>query len=246
MSKEEFEQRWARKSLKEMLSAVEERVGKLEESMEDAKESGNALGESIDDLREQSKDFVTMCLTSQRDSVQELLGYQRKKLTERNDALEAMMMALKEETMATTRALSTRIEELEGELALCRVAVENRVANAALSNDDVPKPKEFVRTRSACDVDNFLWRMENYFRAKGIMDDEVKVNTASMFLTDIALLWWRGRTIDKKKEARAKLQGIMQRGTVGEYVQEFKELMLQVSGGGTKRCPKAVGSHEGS
>ncbi|MFQ6630594.1 hypothetical protein Gotur_009813 [Gossypium turneri] len=145
----------------------------FEESMEDAKESGNALGESIDDLREQSKDFVTMCLTSQRDSVQELLGYQRKKLTERNDALEAMMMALKEETMATTRALSTRIEELEGELALCRVAVENRVANAALSNDDVPKPKEFVRTRSACDVDNFLWRMENYFRAKGIMDDEL-------------------------------------------------------------------------
>ncbi|MFQ6630592.1 hypothetical protein Gotur_009813 [Gossypium turneri] len=163
MSKEEFEQRWARKSLKEMLSAVEERVGKLEESMEDAKE----------------------------DSVQELLGYQRKKLTERNDALEAMMMALKEETMATTRALSTRIEELEGELALCRVAVENRVANAALSNDD---------------------RMENYFRAKGIMDDEVK------FYLEFV-----------EEEARAKLQGIMQRGTVGEYVQEFKELMLQVS-----------------
>ena len=52
MLKKEFEQRWARKSLREMLSAVEERVGKLEESMEDAKESSNALGESIDDLRE--------------------------------------------------------------------------------------------------------------------------------------------------------------------------------------------------
>ncbi|MFQ6626995.1 hypothetical protein Gotur_005528, partial [Gossypium turneri] len=41
-----------------MLSAVEECVGKLEESMEDAKESSNALGESIDDLREQSRDFM--------------------------------------------------------------------------------------------------------------------------------------------------------------------------------------------
>ncbi|MBA0776691.1 hypothetical protein Gotri_011653 [Gossypium trilobum] len=67
MSKEEFEQRWARKFLREMLSAVETRVGKLEESIEDAKDSDNALGESIDDLREQSKDFVTMCLTSNRD-----------------------------------------------------------------------------------------------------------------------------------------------------------------------------------
>ncbi|MFQ6648196.1 hypothetical protein Gotur_021189 [Gossypium turneri] len=34
-----------------MLSTVEECVCKLEESMEDAKESDNALGESIDDLR---------------------------------------------------------------------------------------------------------------------------------------------------------------------------------------------------
>ncbi|MFQ6643682.1 hypothetical protein Gotur_017712 [Gossypium turneri] len=143
----------------------------FEESMEDAKELGNALGESIDDLREQSRDFVTTCLTFQRDNVRELLDSQRKKLTERNDTLEAMMMALKEETMATTRALSTRIEELEGELALCRAAVGKGVSSAALSNEDVPKPKEFVGTRSACDVDNFLWRMEHYFRAKGIVDD---------------------------------------------------------------------------
>jgi len=51
--------------------------------------------------------------------VQALLDFQRKKLTERNNALEAMVKALKEEIMATTLALNTRIEELEGELALC-------------------------------------------------------------------------------------------------------------------------------
>ncbi|MBA0558260.1 hypothetical protein Golob_015288 [Gossypium lobatum] len=31
--------------------------------------------------------------------------------------------------------------------------------------------------------------MRNYFRVKGIMDDADKLNTTSMFLTDIALLW---------------------------------------------------------
>ncbi|MBA0775480.1 hypothetical protein Gotri_010624, partial [Gossypium trilobum] len=67
MSKEEFEQRCGKKSLREMLSAVEERVGKLEESIDDAKESDNTLGEIIDNLREQSKDFVAMCFTSNRD-----------------------------------------------------------------------------------------------------------------------------------------------------------------------------------
>ncbi|MBA0877144.1 hypothetical protein Goshw_028154 [Gossypium schwendimanii] len=36
--------------------------------------------------------------------------------------------------------------------------------------------------------------MESYFRAKNIMDDAVKVNTISIFLTDIALLLWRDVT----------------------------------------------------
>ncbi|MBA0673408.1 hypothetical protein Goklo_023957 [Gossypium klotzschianum] len=105
MSKEEFEQRWARRSLRGTLSAVEELVRKLEGSMEDIKKA------------------------------------HRDKLLERNNALEAMMMALKEETMATTRALSTRIEELEGELALYRAAAGKGVSSVALSNEDVPKPK---------------------------------------------------------------------------------------------------------
>ncbi|MFQ6628893.1 hypothetical protein Gotur_007136 [Gossypium turneri] len=87
-------------------------------------------------------------------------------------------------------ALSTRIEELKGELALCRAAVGKVMSSTALSNEDVPKSKEFVGTSSTYNVDKFLWRMENYFRAKGIVDDAVKVNTALMFLTDIALLWW--------------------------------------------------------
>ncbi|MFQ6665854.1 hypothetical protein Gotur_032434 [Gossypium turneri] len=112
-----------------------------------------------------------MSLDSTRDKVNELFNSHRDKLSKRNNALEAMMMALKEETMATTRALSIRIEELEGELALYRAAAGKEVSSVALSNEDVPKPKEFVGTRSACDMDNFLWRMENYFRAKGIVND---------------------------------------------------------------------------
>ncbi|MFQ6634030.1 hypothetical protein Gotur_011566, partial [Gossypium turneri] len=84
--------------------------------------------------------------------------------------------------------------------------------------------------------------MENYFRTKGTVDDAVKVNTALMFFIDITLLWWRDRNTDKrqceigtwqefqcelkgqfypnfiKEEARAKLQGLTQRGIVGEYI----------------------------
>ncbi|MBA0762509.1 hypothetical protein Gotri_012109 [Gossypium trilobum] len=159
-----------------------------------------------------------MCLTFNRDSVQDLLDSQRKKLTERNNALETMVMALNEETMVTTKTLSTRVKELEGELALCRAVVGKGVSSATLSNEDVPKPKEFVGTISACDVDNFLWRMENYFRAKDIVDDAVK------FQCELNGQFYPEFT---KEEVRAKLQGITQRGTVGG-VQKLSESMMVV------------------
>ncbi|MFQ6665888.1 hypothetical protein Gotur_032447 [Gossypium turneri] len=152
-----------------------------------------------------------MSLDSIMDKLNELFNSHRDKLSERNDALKARMIALNEGTMATKMALSTRIEELKVDLALSRAVVGEGVSSAALSNEDVSKLKEFVRTRSVCDVDNFLWRMENYFRAKVIVDDAVK------FYLEFF-----------EEEARAKLQCIRQRGTVGEYVQEFKKLMLQV------------------
>ncbi|MBA0637764.1 hypothetical protein Godav_025240 [Gossypium davidsonii] len=137
------------------------------------------------------------------DKVNNLLNSYRDKLTERNDTLEAMVMALKEETMVTTKALNTRIEELEGELALCQVIVENGVPSVALNCKFILKPKEFTETRSAYDVDNFLWRTENYFRH-------------------------HGRCEFTEKEARAKLRWLTQWGTVEEYVREFKKFMLQI------------------
>ncbi|MBA0875402.1 hypothetical protein Goshw_014918 [Gossypium schwendimanii] len=45
--------------------------------------------------------------------------------------------------------------------------------------------------------------MENYFRAKGITIDAVKVNTTSIFIIDIELLWWRDVT---EKEALLAFQ----------------------------------------
>ncbi|KAK5841938.1 hypothetical protein PVK06_004264 [Gossypium arboreum] len=235
MLKEEFEQRRTRKGLREMLSAVEEHVDKLEGSMENVKEALDGFEGHINNWKEQSRDYVKMSLNSTMDKVNELFDSHKDKLSDRNDALEAMLIALKEETIATTLALSTRIEELEGEPALCRAAVGEGVSSAALSNKYVPKPKEFVGTRSACDVENLLWRMENYFRAKGIMDDAGKVELqikGNVRLEHGKVPTRVERTVLPgffEKETWEKLQGITQRGTVGECVREFKKLMLQVS-----------------
>ncbi|MBA0700698.1 hypothetical protein Goari_020575 [Gossypium aridum] len=130
-----------------MLLTVEESVGKLEVSIEDVNKSLDGVEDRIDNWKEQSRDYVKMSFDSTMDKVNELFISHKDKLSKRNDALEAMVMALKEETMATTMALSTRIKELEVELALCQATVGERVSSAALTNKDVLKPKEFVGTR---------------------------------------------------------------------------------------------------
>ncbi|KAG8483214.1 hypothetical protein CXB51_022117 [Gossypium anomalum] len=68
---------------------------------------------------EDFKDYVALSLKSTIGKVNELFNSPRDNLIERNDALEAMVMALKEETMATAKALIAEIEKLEGDLALC-------------------------------------------------------------------------------------------------------------------------------
>ncbi|KAH1063937.1 hypothetical protein J1N35_028924 [Gossypium stocksii] len=144
----------------------------LLKSTRDVRETLDVVKGRTEDLKELLKDFVIKSFSSNVEKLQKLLNSIRNKLTERNDAFEAMVMALKEEKMITMRALSTRIEEFNGELVLCRETMDRGVLSATLNCEvDVLKPKEFVGRRSAYDMDNFLWRMEQYFYAKGIMDD---------------------------------------------------------------------------
>ncbi|KAH1106718.1 hypothetical protein J1N35_010486 [Gossypium stocksii] len=62
---------------------------------------------------------------------------------------------------------------------------------------DVPKPEKFKRARSVREVDNFLWELD--FRVMDIEDDVTKKNTASIYFTDVALLWWWRRSMDEKR-----------------------------------------------
>ncbi|MBA0638152.1 hypothetical protein Godav_024662 [Gossypium davidsonii] len=101
--------------------------------------------------------------------------------------------------MAT--ALKEEIAELKGELTIYKAVLGNGglAAIALKPNIDVPKPKEFKGSRSTRDVDNFLWGIEQYFRAKGITEDVTKVTTVAMYLSDVALLWWCHRSTNVRR-----------------------------------------------
>lgn len=234
---------------REMLTALENRVVNLEESVGNVKETLELVEgrtDGLDSMEEQLRDFVLDSLGANREKITELLESTEVKLAERDEALEDMVLAMQKE-----------MEELKGELAIYKAALSNGMLSSRPKQHamDVPKPEKFKGARSARDVDNFLWEMEQYFRAMGIEDDGIKVNTASIYFSDVALLWWRRRSTDEKrggtaigtweefqgelkkqfypqfaeKEARAKLRRLTQQDTVREYVRAFSELMLQIS-----------------
>ncbi|KAH1056990.1 hypothetical protein J1N35_035055 [Gossypium stocksii] len=82
------------------------------------------------------------------DVLQTLLNTTVGKLTEKNDALEPGMIAMKKENKATVTTLNTKIEELEGELTVYQNLIGKNVLGATLSHKiDVPKPKKFKGAR---------------------------------------------------------------------------------------------------
>jgi len=51
------------------------------------------------------------------------------------------------------------------------------------------------------EIDNFIWGLKAYFTAMGIMEKSQKVNNASRFIKDIALVWWRYKCDDIKRRS---------------------------------------------
>ncbi|KAF2324198.1 hypothetical protein GH714_009880 [Hevea brasiliensis] len=137
---------------------------------------------------------------------------------------------------------------------------ENSVVSAATTSIaptvrvEVPKPNAFHGGRNAKEIDNFLWSLEQYFRAFGITEDARKIDHAPLYLADTAMVWWRRRLLDiergtsiistwddfkkelKKQfypenaahEARAKLRRLSHKGSIRDYVKEFIETLLEI------------------
>ncbi|GMI63966.1 hypothetical protein HRI_000065900 [Hibiscus trionum] len=100
---------------------------------------------------------------------------------------------------ANVAALKREIEDLKNEVLVYKAAVRNDVmASPSRVLVDVLKPKQFKGIRSA-QVENFLWGLEQYFKATSIIVDADKVSTTSIYLTNVASLGWRRMCFDEKR-----------------------------------------------
>ena len=114
--------------------------------------------------------------------------------------------------------------------------------------------KGFRGAMNAKELENFLWDMEQFFKAAHVPDEEM-VSITSMYLSGDAKLWWRTRTGDDAESGRPQittwetlkrelkeqflptnsawlvresLKRLKHMGSVREYVKEFSSIMLNI------------------
>ena len=171
--------------------------------------------------------------------------------------LEARFDKVRSDQTVMTDSMAAKVKLLEDEIAVLKRALNNPNTSeeGPMSKIKVPEPKQFNGSRNAKELENFLWDMEQYFKAARIPDRE-QVSITSMYLSGDAKLWWRTRMADDlsagrpsvvvweslKKElkdqflpcntswlARENLKKLKQTGSVRDYVKEFSSLMLDIS-----------------
>jgi hypothetical protein len=176
-----------------------------------------------------------------------------KEMGSRLTSLVEDVTTLTDAVQANSDDLRAKLRRLEDDVAVLKRALNTDAAST--SKRMVPEPEAFQGIRNAKELENFLWDMQEYFRAAHIPLGE-QVNTACMYLRGDAKLWWRTRVHDDlvmgkprinewevlKKElksqflpcnaawlARQSLKKLEQTGTARKYVKEFSSLMLDIS-----------------
>ncbi|KAK2997160.1 hypothetical protein RJ639_025691 [Escallonia herrerae] len=151
----------------------------------------------------------------------------------------------------------SKFQELQDRVELLSRAVVNTPAGGAehSSRPRVPEPKSYGGARDAKELENFLFDIEQYFRAIRVDSKATKVSMAAMYLVGDAKLWWRKKYAEiedgscvintweiLKRElksqffpentafnARKALLECKHTGSVREYCQAFSALMLDIS-----------------
>ena len=121
-------------------------------------------------------------------------------LADRLDAVASRFLALETSTadrfkdmltdvLAISDSWKDKFQEVVDELSLLKKAICGHTnSEKAPSKIKVPDPKAFGGNQSAKELENFLWDMEQYFKAAHVPEEE-KVTITSMYLTGAAKLW---------------------------------------------------------
>ena len=155
------------------------------------------------------------------------------------------------EALGTIESLKAKVATLEEDREVGGSSSHYQEREARV---EAPKPPVFIGVRDAQAVDNFLWHLENYFKCMRVRSDVNKINTAVLYLSELAMLWWKRKESDIAKgscalntwekfrvefkkaflpsnivyEAKRKMRELRQKGSIRAYVREFTILTFQI------------------
>jgi len=179
---------------RDVLEDTSAKLAKVDLVVADGQEKFEVVDQCIDELEKESEELRGELQGALNQALSRCLD-QVKTLEE---ALHSEVGTLKEEL----ERVSNELKETKDELALCKKAIAQSGSIAlptivvASSKVDVPRPKAYNGSRNAKEVDNFLWSLEQYFKALGITEDTKKIDSATLYLMDTAMVWWRRRYSD--------------------------------------------------
>ncbi|KAF2303677.1 hypothetical protein GH714_021158 [Hevea brasiliensis] len=140
--------------------------------------------------REKSRDVIT-ALEKRLAHLEGIVSEQR----DRSDDLDACLTELESKG-------DEKVDKLEEELALCKTTLVSEVGTSGVAHGlrvNALRSKTYSGAQNAREIDNFLWNVERYFEAVGITEDSIKLRTVPLYLSDVAIVWWRRRNEDIKK-----------------------------------------------
>ncbi|KAE8661278.1 hypothetical protein F3Y22_tig00116012pilonHSYRG00001 [Hibiscus syriacus] len=164
-------------------------------SIEEARESTSIepmVAEFGEKLERVQHDFKTL-----EDHVLEQVDTLKGNAEETNNEVEARFIQLED----MIQAVRESIEGMREDLTLCKRAAVSGSANHVSTRGSSAQATRVQRGKDAKEVENYLWRMEQYFEGIGLNDEAAKVKTAALYLSDTAMLWWRRKHADIERGA---------------------------------------------
>ncbi|KAH7681712.1 Saposin-like protein [Dioscorea alata] len=259
----EKQPRKERASSRDVVADMNTRLSKMELVVAEGQERGDDVEHHVvglehrvegiehvgDEFREEMQGALNITASKCLDHVKSL-----------EDSLQPRVVHTEGEIARVYTELCARLKQVEEELAICKrmiaqgASVAIPATTSSSSKIDVPRPKPYNGSRNAKEIDNYFWGLEQYFKAHGL-EEAKKVDSAALYLTDAAMIWWRRRYGDIEKgtltintfddfkmelkkqfypenaenEARAKLRGLSCKNSIQEYVKEFSEVLFEIT-----------------
>ena len=99
---------------------------------------------------------------------------------------------LADEFKTTIDTIQEKMADMNTQIGVTMKAVENVTAGQTHTGSNklkFPDPRPFKRNRDAKELENFIFDVEQYFKATTACTNDIKVTIASMHLIDDAKLW---------------------------------------------------------